>query len=385
MPEDPLTVLYGVYRAGEVTKGPQIRALKPQLVTIRLMKALLLSEYNRLEMVDVPMPRPGAGEVLIRVEACGICGSDVHGYDGTSGRRIPPVVMGHEASGTIAALGSGAEGGGLSEGQHVTFDSTIYCGECEYCRRGEVNLCDHRQVLGVSVPDYRRAGAFAEYVTVPKHVVYAFPKELPFEHAAMVEPLAVAVHAVDLSAVKQGSDAVVIGAGTIGLLVMQAAFVAGCERVYVVDVDASRLELATQLGATAVVNAKSTDAAAEIVKLSGGGVAVALEAVGSSVTIRTAVDCVRKGGTVTLIGNVVPTAEIPLQAVVSRQLRLQGSAASAGEYPRCIEMLTSGKIDVHPLISAVGKLEEGPNWFARLHAREAGLLKVILKPEQAHE
>ncbi len=346
------------------------------------MKALLLSEYNRLEMVDVPMPRPGPDELLIRVEACGICGSDVHGYDGGSGRRIPPIVMGHEASGTVVAAGNGASD--FHAGQRITFDSTIYCGECDYCRRGAVNLCNNRQVLGVSTPEFRRAGAFAEYVTVPKRLVYSFPDTLSFEHAAMVEPLAVAVHAVDLSDIQEGSTAMVVGAGTIGLLVLQAARLAGCRAVYVVDVDASRLELAAELGATVTINAKTTDAVAEVKKHTDGvGVDVALEAVGSTATIKTAVESVRKGGTVTLIGNVVPTAEIPLQAVVSRQLRLQGSAASAGEYPRCIEMLATGKVNVKPLISMVAPMAEGAQWFERLHAREQGLLKVILTPEKA--
>src|ERR1700751_3943736 len=133
-----------------------------------IVKALLLSEYNRLETVDLPMPRPGAGEVLLRVEACGICGSDVHGYDGTSGRRIPPIVMGHEAAGTVAALGP--EVTGVREGDRVAPDSTIYCGHCEYCLRGEMNLCEHREVLGVSTADFRRAGAFAEFVTVPERI-----------------------------------------------------------------------------------------------------------------------------------------------------------------------------------------------------------------------
>src|SRR6478752_6709722 len=149
------------------------------------MKALLLSKYNQLEMADFPVPRPGLGEVLVRVAACGICGSDVHGYDGSSGRRIPPIVMGHEAAGRIAAVGAGVAG--LAEGDRVTFDSTIYCGACAYCKRGEVNLCDHRQVLGVSCGDYRRAGAFAEFVAVPARVVHRLPDSLSYFEAAMLE------------------------------------------------------------------------------------------------------------------------------------------------------------------------------------------------------
>ena len=140
------------------------------------MKALVLSEYRRLEIADLPAPDAGPGQVLVRVAACGICGSDVHGYDGSSGRRIPPMVMGHEAAGRVAAMGTGVTK--FSVGDRVTFDSTVYCGECRYCRRGEINLCDRRQVLGVSCGDYRCAGAFAEYVVVPERIVYRLPDDL---------------------------------------------------------------------------------------------------------------------------------------------------------------------------------------------------------------
>jgi L-iditol 2-dehydrogenase len=348
------------------------------------MQALLLSEYGRLELADLPLPRPAPDEVLVRVEACGICGSDVHGYDGSSGRRIPPIVMGHEAAGTVAALGSGVSD--LYEGDRVTFDSTIFCGECDFCRRGETNLCDRREVLGVSTPEYRRNGAFAEYVSVPRRVVERLPENIGFPEAAMVEPLSVAVHAVSLAALPDDATVVVIGAGMIGLLVLQALRDSKCRAIYVVDIDESRLKLAAQLGASALINAKTADPAAELKRLCGGKpVDVALEAVGSTPTIQLAIDAVKKGGTVVLIGNISPKAEIPLQAVVSRQIRLQGSAASAGEYPRAIEMLARGAVDVKPLISIVAPLKEGPSWFERLHAREANLMKVILTPRGGHE
>lgn len=344
------------------------------------MKALLLSEYSVLEVVDLPMPRPGAGEVLIRVSACGICGSDVHGYDGTSGRRIPPLVMGHEAAGTIAALGAGVSG--FQEGQQVTFDSTVYCGECDYCRRGQVNLCDNRQVLGVSTPEYRRPGAFAEYVVVPARVTHALPPQLSPEKAAMVEPLAVALHAVELAAPTPDSTALVIGAGMIGLLVLQALRATGIRRVAVSDIDDARLKMAADLGASATFNAKTSEVPAAMLKFTEGrGVDVALEAVGSTPTIKTAVESVRKGGTVVLIGNIASNVEIPLQTIVTRQIRLQGSAASAGEYPRCIELLASGAVEVDSLISVVAPLEEGAQWFERLHSRQGNLMKVILTPQ----
>ncbi len=343
------------------------------------MKAMLLSKYRHLEIAELPTPTPGPGELLVKVAACGICGSDVHGYDGSSGRRIPPIVMGHEASGLIAGLGPQASG--WSEGDRVTFDSTISCGTCPYCARGEINLCDRRQVLGVSCTDYRCAGAFAEYVIVPQRIVYRLPDKLSFSEAAMLEAVAVAVHAVALSRISPGDKALVLGAGMIGLLCLQALRAAGCSTVYIADVDASRLRLAKEIGATETLHATGDKLVAEILsRTSGAGVDVAVEAVGVDATVRSAVHSVRKGGTVTLVGNITPEVTLPLQKAVTRQVRIQGSCASAGEYPLAIELLTSGAIKVKPLISAVAPLEEGPQWFERLYSHEPNLMKVVLTP-----
>ena len=211
------------------------------------MNALLLKDYMNLELVQMPVPEAGPEDVLVRVRACGICGSDVHGFDGSTGRRIPPLVMGHEAAGEIAQTGAGVHDWRV--GERVTFDSTIYCGQCFYCARGEVNLCQNRQVLGVSPGPYRRHGAFAEYVVVPRRILYRLPDNLSFEHAAMIEAVSVAVHAVSLTPVRPGDTAVVVGSGMIGLLAIQALCHAGCARVIAVDPDPARRELARQLGA----------------------------------------------------------------------------------------------------------------------------------------
>lgn len=345
------------------------------------MKALVLSEYKHLEVKDVPAPVAGARDVLVQVAACGICGSDVHGYDGSSGRRIPPIVMGHEASGIVA--GVGPEVRGFRMGDRVTFDSTVYCGECEFCRRGEANLCDNRQVIGVSCGEYRRAGAFAEYVTVPERVVYRLPEGLGFAEAAMLEAVSVGLHAVRVTELKGGETALVIGAGMIGLLVLQAARVAGCSRIVVADVDATRLKLAKELGADETVLSSGKELVGEVLRMMGGrGVDVALEAVGRDETVTAAIECVRKGGTVTLVGNIAPTVTLPLQRVVTRQVRLQGSCASAGEYEEAMRLMSEGKIKVAPLITAVAPLHDGPRWFERLYGREPGLMKVVLDPRE---
>jgi L-iditol 2-dehydrogenase len=342
------------------------------------MKTLLLTKYNHLEIKDAPVPAPAPDEILVRVAACGICGSDVHGYDGSSGRRIPPIVMGHEAAGIIEALGGGVTD--LHVGERVTFDSTISCGACEFCARGEVNLCNNRQVLGVSCGDYRRAGAFAEFVVVPAHIVYRLPASISFPEAALLEAVAVAIHAVSLAKIAPGNTALVIGAGTIGLLCLQALRVAGCLRVFVADPDESRLALAKTFGATEVLSAPSEFAERVKQFTNGEGVDVVVEAVGRNESIAASIDAVRKGGAVILVGNISPEITIPLQKVVSRQIRLQGSCASAGEYPRSIELMASGAIDVKPLITTVAPMEEGPAWFARLHSREPGLTKIVLTP-----
>jgi L-iditol 2-dehydrogenase len=343
------------------------------------MKALLLSEYNKLEVADLPRPSAAPGDVLVQVAACGICGSDVHGYDGSSGRRIPPLVMGHEAAGVIAEVGEGVTR--FAVGDRVTFDSTVYCGTCDYCLKGEINLCDNRQVVGVSTPDFRRAGAFAEFVTVPERIVYRLPDALSFAEAAMLEAVSVALHAIAVSDLKGGETTLVIGAGMIGLLILQAARAGGCSRIFVADVDATRLKLAKDSGADVTILASGSEMVNEVLRLTNGaGVDLVLEAVGRDETVTASIDAVRKGGTVTLVGNITPQVTLPLQKVVSRQIRLQGSCASAGEYPQAIELISNGKIRVTSLITAIAPLSDGARWFERLHSREPNLMKIVIDP-----
>lgn len=343
------------------------------------MKALLLTEYKHLEVTDVPEPQIGDDDVLVRVRACGICGSDVHGYDGSSGRRVPPLVMGHEASGVVAKTGKHVTR--FKEGDRVTFDSTVYCGKCWFCTRGQVNLCDNRNVLGVSTGEYRRHGAFAEYVAVPQHIVYSLPDSFPFEHAALIESVSIAMHAVRRTPITVNDAAVVVGTGMIGLLVVQALRAAGCGQVIAVDIDDFKIEQALKLGATDGLNSKKVDVAAEVAARTGGrGADLAMEVVGATASVQTAVAAVRKGGSITLVGNLAPKVELPLQAVVTRELTLYGSCSSCLEYPACIDLMTRGEIRVEPLITARAPLDEGPSWFERLYSHEPGLMKIVLEP-----
>lgn len=342
------------------------------------MKALTLTAYKNLVYGDVPDPTVSDDEVLVRVRACGICGSDVHGMDGSTGRRLPPIIMGHEAAGVIAGVGKHVTE--WKPDDRVTFDSTVFCGACWYCQRGLINLCDHRRVLGVSCEDYRQHGAFAEYVALPQRILYRLPDSVSFEQAAMVEPVSVAVHAVERTPVSLGDTALVVSAGMIGLLVVQALRVAGCGKIIAVDLEQEKLKLALTLGADIGLKADDCDVAREVrSQTQGRGADVALEVIGLTPSINSAVASLRKGGWLTLVGNFRPSVEIPLQAVVTRQLTLAGTCANSGEVPACLEMLGRGAIKTDALVSATPPLAEGAAWFNRLYDREPGLLKVILQ------
>jgi L-iditol 2-dehydrogenase len=349
------------------------------MVVRSTVKALVLKVYGRLEMEERPEPAVGPGDVLVRVMACGICGSDVHGMDGSTGRRRPPIVMGHEAAGVVERVGAAVAT--VREGDRVTMDSTIYNPDSFFSRRGFVNLCDDRRVLGVSCEDYRQDGAFAELVSVPAHIVYQLPAGMTFEQAAMVEPVSVAVHARRLTPIAPDDTVVVFGAGLIGLMLVQVLKAASVRRILAVDLEDDRLAIAKELGAAHLINSRAGDAAPAVRALTEGrGADVAFEAVGIEPTVRDAIAAVRKGGNVTLVGNLFPDVSIPLQSVVSRQIRLQGSCGSSGEYPECLELIASGRVQVDRFVSVTAPLEEGPHWFGRLHRREPGLMKVLLRP-----
>ncbi len=344
------------------------------------MKALLLTGPSTLEYTDFPAPTPAEDEVLLRIHACGICGSDIHGWDGSSGRRRPPLIMGHEAAGEIVAVGPKVER--WKAGDRVTFDSTIYCGRCRYCREGQVNLCEDRRVVGVAPVEYRQHGAFAEFLTLPGRVLYALPDTLSYTQAAMVEPVSIAIHAVRRVSMKPTDTAVVVGAGMIGLLVIQALRWAGVGTIIAVDLADNRLALARELGADHALRSDGADVIAEILALTDGrGADFAFEVVGISDTMNLALGALRRGGSAVLVGNLAAKTEFPLQAVVTREITLYGSCGSAGEYPLCLDLIAQGHIRVEPMISAVAPLGEGADWFARLSSREGSqTMKVILQP-----
>ena len=344
------------------------------------MKALLMEEYRILKYTEFPDPKPqNSHDILVKIKAVAICGSDVHGFDGSTGRRKPPIIMGHEAAGEIVETGSEVKA--FKKGGRITFDSTIYCGECFYCRNGMVNLCDNRMVLGVSCDEYRRHGAFAEYVVIPERIAVPLPDDLSYEEAACTEPAAVAAHAVRRTPISLNETVAVVGSGLIGNLVIQMLKNSGAGKIIALDTDPSRRETALSFGADLALDPADSDLAKKITEAGNGrGADRVIEAVGSSAPINTAISIVRKGGSVTLVGNISPSVEIPLQAVVSRELSLKGSCAISGEYPLALDLMARKKIDVKALISATAPLSEGEAWMNKLYNREGNLLKVVLLP-----
>ena len=344
-----------------------------------IMKALVLEEYNKLVYKDVPDPEIHCNEVLVKVMACGICGSDVHGLDGSTGRRIPPMIMGHEASGIIIKTGTDVKD--WKSGDRVTFDSTVYLLNDWFTLNGMYNLSDNREVLGVSPGTYKRDGAFAEFISIPQHILYKIPENVTFEQAAMVEAVAVALHSINISGIKTGDKCVVVGAGMIGIFILKLLKMSGASKIISIDINPKRLEQAVKAGADHTFLSTEEILEEKIKALTGNrGADISFEAVGNSETVNIAIEILRKGGKTVLVGNVSPKVDFPLQKVVTRELKVLGSCAIRGEYQVVLNLLETGKINVDDQISAVAPLSEGAIWFNKLYRKEEELNKVILVP-----
>lgn len=339
------------------------------------MKALVYEGPWQMPVREIPAPEPGPGEVIVSVKATGICGSDVHGFTGATGRRIPPMVMGHEFSGVISALGPGVTGHRV--GDRVVVQPIITCGRCVNCLAGLPNICLNRRGLGMMTTN----GSNAEAVAVPQQLLYDLPDEVPWEQAALVEPLSVAMHAANMSPIRLMDTVVILGAGTIGLLTLLACRLKGAGAVIVSDLSPHRLEVARRLGADAAVNPAQEDLAAVVRQYAGeAGAAVVIEAVGITATARQSLELVRPGGHVTWIGNAAPTIEIGMQQVVTREITVRGVYAFNVEFGRAIEALRARRVDVTPIIEQVAPLEAGPQIFHDLAKGTLDAVKVVLQP-----
>lgn len=337
------------------------------------MKALVFEGPMTMPLRDVPEPSPQEDELLVNVKSVGICGSDVHGYIGKTGRRKPPMIMGHEFSGVVAETGAAVTG--YAPGDEVIVSPLQACGQCPNCRAGLVNICTNRHVLGVDMP-----GAFAEQLVVKPSMVYPKPAGMTWRQGAMVEPLSVGLHAVEITPIRLMDTVVIVGVGTIGLMTLLGAQLKGAGQIIVTDMSEHRLEMARRLGADLCINVAQTDPVAAIREATGGlGADVSFEAVGYAPTVQQAHAVTRTGGNVTWIGNSAQMIELNMQDVVTRELTVRGTYGFNTEFPRAIEAIASGKIDVMPLLEKVAPLEEGPALVDGLAKAELDLIKVILE------
>jgi L-iditol 2-dehydrogenase len=340
------------------------------------VKALVFEGPWEMPLRERPDPEPSAGEVVVAVRAAGICGSDVHGYIGATGRRTPGVVMGHEASGVVTLVGDGVSS--VRPGDRVALRSVLSCGTCEPCRTGRPNICERRRGLGMHLD-----GAYAECVRVPEALLAPLPAGLSFEQGAMIEPLAVAMHAVNITPIELMDRVVIVGAGTIGLLTLLAVRLRGAGRTVVTDRSRHRLEMARALGADRVIDVDAGDPVAMVREaLDGRGADAAFEAVGSSPTVQQSVSVVRPGGHVTWIGNSEPRVELGMQDLVTKELTLRGAYAygTDAEFDRAADTLAAGRLDVRPLVERVAPLDEGSGLFHEMAEGRLAAVKVILAP-----
>ena len=336
------------------------------------MKALMYRGPWKMPVEELDEPAPTAGKVVVDVQAVGICGSDVHGFTGNSGRRTPGIVMGHEFAGTISELGPEVEGYAVGDGVVVMPLYSVAAGVDPY----PLNLSPHRRLTGMN-----EHGAYAQRVAVRAAQLFPKPAGLSWQRAALCEPMAVTLHAARITPINPMQKVAVIGAGPIGLLTMLAARLKGAGTVIVVDRSVHRLELAEELGADAVINVDGTDADAAIREMTGGGVDVAFEAVGISSTARLSVEVTRNGGNITWIGNNARMIEVDMQSIVTREMSVRGSYGfDETDFAAAIEALSSGRLNVDPLVEEIAPLEDGPEIFRSLAAGENDLVKIILKP-----
>jgi L-iditol 2-dehydrogenase len=322
-------------------------------------------------------PRPASGEAVVAVRASGICGSDVHGYGGATGRRRIGVVMGHEAAGDVLELGRGVTS--VRPGDRVILRSILACGRCDRCRHGQRNICLERQGMGMHFD-----GAYAERILVPETLLVPLPTSLGYEQGAIVEPLAVAMHAVNITPLEESDLVVIVGAGAIGLLTLLAARHRGAGSIIVTDQDPHRLEVARRLGADHAIDVRRSDPVAAIAAAADGrGAEGVFEAVGIGATVVQSVAVARPGGHVTWIGNSASVVELPMQQLVTRELTVRGAYGFVDEFEQAAEALADGTIDGGRLIEHVAPLDEGPALFRELAAGRLSAVKVVLRPSPA--
>jgi threonine dehydrogenase-like Zn-dependent dehydrogenase len=337
------------------------------------MKALVYQGPRKIAVEERPVPEIARDGVLVKVRASGICGSDIHGYLGGTGRRTPGYCMGHEFCGEIESFGEDVRG--WSAGDRVVVQPSIFCGECVYCKEGITQLCLHKKFLGV----FDVNGAMAEYVAVPAKLLYKMPDSMSFVDGALIEPLAVAKCAVDkLPGGVKGKNVLVVGVGTIGLLIISVLKARGAKTIIASDLSENRLNFAKSVGADYAFDPSKADVVAAIKEITNGlGADASLEAVGADRPVKTAIDCVRLGGDCVWVGNSKKEIVIDMQSVVTREITIYGTYTYSHEaFGETIYEMADMGIKTQELVGKCISIDEAPAVFEYLAAGNDDLIKA---------
>ena len=341
------------------------------------MKSAVFYGKHDLRVEESAMPKVGAEDVLIKVKACGICGTDVHIYEGDKGAAevTPPTILGHEFSGVVAEIGANVTG--VKVGDRVCIDPNCYCGKCDFCRNGIAHYCTDMIGYGTTVN-----GGFAEYCSVDQRQVYKLGDNTTFEQGAMTEPVACCLHGIDMCNIQPGSSVVVIGGGMIGLLMLQLARLAGAARTALLEPVESKREVAKKLGADVCIDPIHEDVKAVLAENGMTWVNTVIECVGRTSTIEQAIDIVGNKGTVMMFGLTKPDDTISLKPfeVFQKEIELKASFINPYTQKRALDLIDSGRLDVSSMVYEVAGLDDLADILAKPELRANG--KYIISPEK---
>ncbi len=345
-----------------------------------MMKAALVAENYKIDIKDVAIPEIADNEILVEVKAVGICGSDVGGFfDKTPKSRRPGLIMGHEGAAVVSKVGKNVTN--VKIGDRIAIDPQIYCGECFACKSGWTSICSSKKVTGSSLRGFVN-GLLAEYAVIFDYQAFKIPDSLSFVTAAMIEPVSNAVHVVNRFNAELGETVVIIGAGALGLVILQAAKLKGLGKVVVVDVSDFRLEKAKLLGADVVINSSTEDTVQLINDLTNSkGADIVIEAAGLSVTYQLAIDIVRKRGTLIAFGALESKIDVTLLPILHKEINILGSTgANSHEVIYAIELLDKGVINVDPIITHHVKLKDTEEALYLFKDKKSNPIKVMITP-----
>ena len=337
------------------------------------MKASRFLGNKTFAVADLPTPHAGPGELVLRNQVCGVCGTDVHIYHGEPGSADvnPPVVLGHEYSGEVVEVGEGVTG--FAVGDHVTVDPNIYCGHCAYCQNGKKQLCPSMEAIGVT-----RDGGFAQYSRIPASQAFKLEPTVPWEAAAMAEPLACCLHGIDLAGIQVGDKVCVVGGGAIGLLMVQLAKLSGASQIVLSEPNEKRRQVGLQVGANAALDPTRPDAQEAFAQVLDGGANVVIECVGNVSAVKSAFQFAGKGATVLLfsVPKVDATFDLPLFDVYKKELTIKGSFVNPDTHARAVALINSGKVDFGPIITHRFPLDQLPEAIA-MQMSDASIKVVV--------